>query len=151
MLTFTVPGQPVAQGRGRAVAMRTPFGDRARVVDPEKSRDWKRTLGTIALEAMRAHSLTPFAAGVPLEVEVVAVFPRPKSTPKREGTERKWRPSKPDADNIAKAVLDGLNGIAYPDDSAVVVLDVMKLVAAEGEDPHVRVSVVEAGPRNLAP
>jgi Holliday junction resolvase RusA-like endonuclease len=145
MLTFTVPGQPVAQGRGRAVAMKTPFGARARVIDPEKSRDWKRTLGTIALETMRARNLTPFPAGVPLEVEVVAVFSRPKSIPKREGAQRKWRPSKPDADNVAKAVLDGLNGIAYPDDSAVVALRVWKFVAAAGEDPNVRITILEAG------
>ena len=33
---------------------------------------------------------------------------------------------KPDVDNIAKAVLDALNGIAYDDDSQVVELTVKK-------------------------
>ena len=33
---------------------------------------------------------------------------------------------KPDCDNIAKAILDSLNGIAYKDDSQVVELTVVK-------------------------
>lgn len=34
--------------------------------------------------------------------------------------------AKPDVDNIAKAVLDGLNGVAYQDDSQVITLEVVK-------------------------
>lgn len=34
---------------------------------------------------------------------------------------------KPDTDNIAKAVMDGLNGVAYDDDAQVVELHVKKL------------------------
>lgn len=39
-----------------------------------------------------------------------------------------WHPfiEKPDADNIAKAVLDGLNGVAYQDDGQVTELKVLK-------------------------
>ena len=39
---------------------------------------------------------------------------------------------KPDCDNIAKAVLDALNGLAYKDDSQVTELTVRKLYAEEG-------------------
>lgn len=34
---------------------------------------------------------------------------------------------KPDADNIAKIVCDGLNGIAYKDDKQIVSLTVLKV------------------------
>ena len=34
---------------------------------------------------------------------------------------------KPDADNIAKSVLDALNGFAYNDDNQIVCLTVQKL------------------------
>jgi Holliday junction resolvase RusA-like endonuclease len=33
---------------------------------------------------------------------------------------------KPDADNVAKAVLDALNGLAFEDDSRIYVLNVAK-------------------------
>ena len=33
---------------------------------------------------------------------------------------------KPDADNLAKAILDALNGVAYPDDAQIVTLTVRK-------------------------
>ena len=51
------------------------------------------------------------------------------------------RPSKkPDIDNIVKAVLDSLNGIAYIDDSQVVVLAVEKHYA---EQPRVEIVLSE--------
>ena len=34
---------------------------------------------------------------------------------------------KPDIDNIAKAILDGLNGIAYGDDNQISELEIQKL------------------------
>ena len=43
------------------------------------------------------------------------------------------RPTKkPDSDNVAKAVLDSINGIAYKDDAYVVDLTVSKYYADEG-------------------
>ena len=48
--------------------------------------------------------------------------------------------TKPDADNIAKAVLDALNGLAYTDDSKVTRLVVVKLY---GTEPRVEVKLTE--------
>lgn len=48
--------------------------------------------------------------------------------------------SKPDVDNIAKAVLDGLNGVAYNDDAQVVNLAVGKEYAL---DERIEVAVRE--------
>ena len=47
---------------------------------------------------------------------------------------------KPDIDNIAKAVLDALNGVAYGDDNQVTALEVSKHYAAEA---HVDVIIFE--------
>ena len=47
---------------------------------------------------------------------------------------------KPDADNIAKSVLDALNGLAYADDKQVVTLEVDKHY---GEEPCVHVKLIE--------
>jgi Holliday junction resolvase RusA-like endonuclease len=42
------------------------------------------------------------------------------------------RPIRPDIDNLAKFVLDGLNGLVYHDDCQVVKLVVLKLLDSEG-------------------
>jgi len=47
---------------------------------------------------------------------------------------------RPDADNIAKIVLDSLNGIAYDDDSQIVELNVKKYYS---EKPRVEVELEE--------
>lgn len=51
------------------------------------------------------------------------------------------RPARtPDADNIAKAVLDGMNGVVYKDDKQVIELKVTKQYA---EKPRVDVTIEE--------
>ena len=59
---------------------------------------------------------------VAVRIDVFGKTPKsyPKSAPPQPNT------FKPDADNIAKLVLDALNGVAYDDDSQVVELTVKK-------------------------
>ena len=68
------------------------------------------------------------AGGVVLDGPVAVLIdcwrPLPKSRPKR--VESEPNTLKPDADNVAKLVLDALNGVAYRDDAQVVVLRVTK-------------------------
>lgn len=55
-------------------------------------------------------------------VSVDARFPIPKSWSKKKREQAlrgEIKPGKPDGDNIIKAVLDGLNGVAFSDDSRV--------------------------------
>ncbi|MDF2537449.1 MAG: Holliday junction resolvase [Herbinix sp.] len=55
----------------------------------------------------------------------------------------KIRPTKkPDIDNIAKVILDALNGIAYKDDTQVVTLEVRKFYK---DTPCVIVDIEEVG------
>lgn len=63
-----------------------------------------------------------------VEVEIVARFrmPRTWSERKRQRIDGSPCRKKPDADNIAKAVLDALNEYAYADDAQVVGLKVSK-------------------------
>lgn len=78
-----------------------------------------------------------------LNVQIIACFSMPKSWSKKKKQEallghcRK----KPDADNIAKAILDALNGLAYVDDAQVVELSVVKYWANE---PSVTVTITRA-------
>ena len=65
-----------------------------------------------------------------LAADVTAVFPIPDSwskTKRDAALAGAVRPTgKPDVDNIAKAALDGLNGIAYRDDAQIVRATVTK-------------------------
>ena len=48
---------------------------------------------------------------------------------------------KPDTDNIAKAILDALNGVAYYDDAQVVELHVVKKYS---DEPRAEVMIIDA-------
>ncbi len=78
----------------------------------------------------------------PCVCRITAVFPRPKSkTTKRGPNLRILHTGKPDCDNVAKAVCDALNGVAWKDDSQVCQLRIDKFVAAEGENARTIVTV----------
>lgn len=78
-----------------------------------------------------------------LAVEIIARFRMPVSwsARKRQRTEGSHCRKKPDADNIAKAVLDALNEYAYADDAQVVELKVSKRWASAGS-VEIRISEV---------
>ena len=78
-----------------------------------------------------------------LELEAVFVFPRLKATPKSE-PERALKATRPDLDNLLKALKDGLQGHAFNDDAQITQLTACKVYAALGERPHIEVSVTSA-------
>jgi Holliday junction resolvase RusA-like endonuclease len=62
------------------------------------------------------------------------------------GRAHRYCTAKPDADNLAKAILDGMTqGRAWGDDDQVVLLKVIKLWCAEGDEPRVDVDATEVG------
>ena len=119
---FFVPGQPVGKGRPRA----TVRAGRARLYTPAKTEKYEARVALFAQQAMAGR---PVMAG-PVALSVTALFPIPTSWPKkrqaaaRAGTEQHTK--RPDADNCAKAILDGLNGVVWKDDSQVVTLSIEK-------------------------
>lgn len=64
-----------------------------------------------------------------LSVKIASYFPIPKtiSKKKREILKYKPFPHKPDADNLAKSILDSLNNIAFDDDMQVTRLEIEKV------------------------
>ena len=76
----------------------------------------------------------------PIKAQLEVYYEIPKSTTKsRQGAmllDKLYPTKKPDADNVAKIVLDSLNGIAYKDDSQVVELTVRKFYSKRGQ-PYV--------------
>lgn len=65
----------------------------------------------------------------PFKATIIAVFKPAESLSKKKKQELLTKvdyTKKPDADNIAKIILDSLNGLAYKDDSQVSALLVLK-------------------------
>lgn len=89
-----------------------------------------------------------------IEASITAFLPMPK----RLSRKAEWliahgftRPKKvPDTDNIAKAILDGLNTLAYDDDAQVVDLYVHKRFCRQGEE-HVEVELYALDETSDAP
>lgn len=70
------------------------------------------------------------------KAKITAVFEPPKSLSKKKQEELLFKinyTKKPDADNIAKAILDSLNGLAYKDDSQVSALLILKDYGTENK------------------
>lgn len=87
----------------------------------------------------------PFAKGVPLVVRIDTYHAIPKKANKKEREQMQAKgilpTTRPDVDNVIKAILDALNGITYHDDSQVVELDVKKFYCS---NPRVWVQIQEA-------
>lgn len=130
MHVFTIPGPPKGKGRPRFVrATGHTFTD-------AQTASYEAKVGTYA----RAAGIQPISEPVGLIIH--AVLPRPKRLLRRADPDGEmWAPSRPDLDNLVKAILDGLNGIAWVDDAQVVEIVARKLFAAKGAPPEVRVSI----------
>lgn len=132
-LTITIPGEPVGHGRPRAAST---GGGRVRGVAQVHMQ-----------AAMEAAGLNVPAFGEQLvELEVLAVFPCPKSHwKKRVPLARRPYGGRRDWDNLAKAVGDAGNGVLWLDDAQVWRGTVARVYGAQGEAPHVRVRVFTFG------
>lgn len=129
-----ISGEPVAQGRPRF----STFGGYVKAYDPAKSRDFKNLVRLEAEKAMGG--LPPATRAVSVDIEVYRSAPRSFSKKKlKAALERTLRPvTRPDVDNYAKSVLDGMTGVVWADDAQIVHLSVDKYYSGR---PHVLAAV----------
>lgn len=121
MVSFTVYGKPVPKGRPRFTS-RNGFGF---AYTPKKTHDAEKEVGRCAILA----GVKCIKKGSPIAVKLKFYMPIPKSFSKKKAEaarngDLKFT-SKPDLDNLAK-IIDGLNRIAWEDDSQIVRLEVEK-------------------------
>jgi Holliday junction resolvase RusA-like endonuclease len=118
-ISFTIPGKPFGKQRPRAGKT---FGGHARMFTPKETVQFEGTVGDIA------RPLFPVALQGPVKLRIVATYPIPASwsKKKRAAHDGQFCCSKPDADNIGKAIKDGLNRIAWADDAQVADVRVVK-------------------------
>ena len=145
-LAFVVPGKPHGKGRPRA-SLR---GGTMRMYTDAKTLAYEDRVAFYSTQAMGDKD-GPMHG--PLRVFIVAYRQRPQKPGRNhecrsgrllEGDGHRLCTSKPDADNIAKSVLDGCNQAGvWLDDVQVADLNVVKLWCAEGETPRTEVRIIE--------
>lgn len=117
MIEFEVIGEAVGKARPRVC--RSNGGVRA--FTPQKTKDYERKVRRAYLEQVGPG---PVSLEKALEVEILIFVEPPKNTSKKRRDlmlSGGVRPTKkPDVDNVVKAILDSLNGVAYSDDKQVV-------------------------------
>ena len=134
LITFTVPGAPQGKGRPRIGKV----GAHARMFTPAK---------TVAYEGLVAHAAQvamdgrpPIDAACRCVVSIMLPIPASWSQKKqREAQAGIIRPTtKPDTDNVVKALFDGMNGVVWRDDVLCVDVHAAKYYHST---PHVDVHV----------
>lgn len=127
LVVVTVPGAPIAKGRPRI----TTRGRFARAYTPAKTRAYEDLVRCQAVEVMQDRP--PIDGAVTLTVTAFVAMPKSFSRKKRaDALDGILKPvTRPDADNYAKAALDGCNGILFRDDSQVADLIVRKRYSVE--------------------
>ena len=139
-IEFFVPGTPVGKGRPRAARR----GAGVVMFTPEKTAGYEALVAATAAAALACDALAHQLLDGPLEAVLEMRFPAPASWSKAKRARAlagaEWHTSKPDADNVAKAILDACNGVVFRDDAQVVVMIATK---AFSEEPGVRVVIRE--------
>ena len=138
---FVVDGVP--QGKGRARTFYNPKRGKMQSMTPEKTVLYEN-LVKISF-AQQADKDARWFNKEPLSMNITAFYPIPASTSKKNRQLMccgKIHPTKkPDIDNVAKAICDALNEVAYGDDTQIVKLIVTK--AYTQEQPRVQVLIEE--------
>ena len=91
---------------------------------------YRKTIRNMAIAQMRNQKAERIEGAV--NMNIIYAFRRPKSLSKKERSEIDGgktvpKTTKPDIDNLTKAILDALNGIAWKDDAQVAQINIQKI------------------------
>lgn len=147
MLKFTVPGAPVGKGRPRVT---TRGGKFASMYTPEKTANYEGLVAHSGMMAMAGSPLLegPVAVVLNIRCQIPASWSQRKQLQAQNGEIQPT--TKPDIDNVEKAIFDGINGVVWRDDVQVVEVTKRKVYSSvPGVDvtikPYVRAVNPQAG------
>ena len=135
MREFKIPGKAQAKQRPR-------MGRSGIVYTPKETLIYENYVKMCYSDYANQFEWLPYESQVRAEIDVLVAVPKSDSKAKKKAKiEGMIRPTvKPDCDNLAKSILDSLNGLAYQDDKQVVELSIKKYYA---ENAEVRVRLTE--------
>ncbi len=138
MIRFFAAGKPVAKARHRTGTSKK-TGKSYRYT-PKNTVRYETYLADLAKMEMSGKNPTK----APIKLDLVLLFEIPKSWPswKREAAETRFieHTTKPDADNVVKAIKDALNKVVWHDDAQVCQVSVTKVYS---DTPGVQIEVTE--------
>ncbi|MBG7616496.1 RusA family crossover junction endodeoxyribonuclease [Brevundimonas sp. BAL450] len=113
---FTYDAPAVGKARPKFARI----GGNVRTYTPKKTADYETAIGYAAKAAM-LRSGEPLAVEEAVVVDILVERAPLKSWSRKKAAAMLGTPitGKPDIDNLAKAILDGMNGIAFLDDAQV--------------------------------
>ena len=120
MMFFSIPGKAVGKGRPR-------FAN-GHAYTPETTKEYEDLVRAPFLEK---HGKKIEGEALFVQISVYTEPPKSISKKKREELLKGYPMKKPDLDNVAKIILDALNGVAWKDDTQVVDLRVNRNWATE--------------------
>ena len=137
MICFRFKGEPVGKGRPKI----TTRGKYAHAYTPKKTKEFEENI-RFEFMASTSERMPVYPKDMPVKIEMEFGFEVPKSYSQKKRRAcllgQVQHTKKPDADNIAKAVCDALNGYAFEDDSQIVFMQLEKVYA---EEPYVEVRI----------
>jgi len=135
LIHFVVPGKPFGKQRPR-VACRGKF---RKAYTPDETIAYENLVKLFYTQVANGEM---FPEDAELEIEIMAYYEIPKAASKVKREKMlsgEIRPTKrPDIDNVAKAIYDSLNKVAYHDDAAIVESRIMKFYSC---NPRVEVII----------
>ena len=135
LIHFVVPGKPFGKQRPR-VACRGKF---SKAYTPKETIAYENLVKLFYAQESKGEM---FPEDAELRVNIVAYYEIPKSASKVKREKMltgRIRPTKrPDLDNVAKAIYDSLNKVAYHDDAAIVEAMISKFYS---DSPRVEVTI----------
>jgi len=124
---------PPIVGKGRPRMNR-----RGSVYTPQKTKKFEEKVSQLALISLHAENrIGPTTLPVIVFGTIVHPLPKRFKTPPDRGWVAKGGHHYPDIDNVIKACLDGLNGVAYIDDCQVSGLRWTRVYAVGEEKPGI--------------
>lgn len=142
LIKFTVPGEPIAQPRQRHRIVSIRGKQIVQNYTPARHpvNEYKRHIRAAFRAAARRKLKVGKSNAVVLTI--TAYFPRPEAICWRTKLMPKRRHnSKPDWDNVGKAVSDALEGLAYDNDSRISDAHVYTRICAGHEEPRTEITI----------
>lgn len=136
MINLTFPIKPLAKQSFRMTRDGRKYLDKDVVA-------YKKAIQAMAIKQMKENDYE-FIEDNPIHISIVYCFKRPESTPKKikdrmiKENCRFPKKTKPDIDNLTKAMLDALNGTVWRDDSLIFRLNATKFIC---EDDYIDVFI----------